>query len=144
MVFFLTVKVSNPDSWTRVHADQEYLMCVNVLRPTRRVGRSDKKAITPRFPKQKDEGWFLVLGSSESKELMAMKRVSYISGRSNQQLVFYTPRIPGRYIYRLYCLSDCYQGLDQQYDLHLDVTEASISAQVNSEVTEGKEKEVNE
>lgn len=41
-----------------------------------------------------------------------------------------------RYIYTLYLMSDCYLGLDQQYDLHLHVTEASVSAQVNEEVSE--------
>jgi activating signal cointegrator complex subunit 3 len=33
-------------------------------------------------------------------------------------------------------MSDSYLGLDQQYDLHLNVTPACIAAQVNSEVTE--------
>lgn len=28
-------------------------------------------------------------------------------------------------------MSDCYLGLDQQYDIHLDVTPASVSAQVS-------------
>lgn len=41
-----------------------------------------------------------------------------------------------RYIYTLYLMSDCYLGLDQQYDIHLNVTPASISAQVNEEVSE--------
>lgn len=40
-----------------------------------------------------------------------------------------------RYIYTLYLMSDCYLGLDQQYDIHLNVTPASISAQVNEEVS---------
>lgn len=33
-------------------------------------------------------------------------------------------------------MSDCYLGLDQQYDIHLNVTPASISAQVNEEVSD--------
>ena len=40
-----------------------------------------------------------------------------------------------RCIYTLYLLSDSYLGLDQQYDLHLNVTPSSIAARVNSEVT---------
>lgn len=43
---------------------------------------------------------------------------------------------PSRCIYTLYLMSDSYLGLDQQYDLHLNVTPACIAAQVNSEVTE--------
>lgn len=41
-----------------------------------------------------------------------------------------------RYIYTLYLMSDSYLGLDQQYDIHLNVTAPSIAAQVNSEVSD--------
>lgn len=40
-----------------------------------------------------------------------------------------------RCIYTLYLMSDSYLGLDQQYDIHLNVTPASIAAQVKSEVS---------
>ena len=50
------------------------------------------------------------------------------------QVAFYTPERPGRVIYTLYLLSDSYIGLDQQYDICLDVIPASIEAQVNSEL----------
>ena len=33
-------------------------------------------------------------------------------------------------------MSDSYLGLDQQYDIHLNVTPPSIAAQVNTEVTD--------
>lgn len=33
-------------------------------------------------------------------------------------------------------MSDSYLGLDQQYDLHLNIIPASIAAQVNSEISE--------
>ena len=41
-----------------------------------------------------------------------------------------------RCIYTLYLMSDSYLGLDQQYDVHLNVTPASIAAQVNTEVSD--------
>ncbi|EDL99654.1 activating signal cointegrator 1 complex subunit 3 (predicted), isoform CRA_a [Rattus norvegicus] len=31
-------------------------------------------------------------------------------------------------------MSDCYLGLDQQYDIFLNVTKADISTQINTEV----------
>lgn len=37
-------------------------------------------------------------------------------------------------------MSDSYLGLDQQYDIHLNVIPASIAAQVNTEVTDGMSK----
>ncbi len=40
----------------------------------------------------------------------------------------------GRVIYALYIMSDCYLGMDQQYEVCLDVREADIGAQFNTEV----------
>lgn len=34
-------------------------------------------------------------------------------------------------------MSDSYLGLDQQYDIHLNVIPASTAAQVNTKVTQG-------
>ena len=78
-----------------------------------------------RFPKPKDEGWFLVLGNVEdNQDLMALKRVPPIRpGKpSHQQVSFYSPEKVGRYILTLYLISDACFGLDQQYDIPLEVT----------------------
>jgi len=120
------------ENWIQVHADQEYtlmvqLECANSAR--------ELKVHSPRFPRGKDEGWFLTLGSVETGELMALKRVSAVRSRKNlQHLTFFTPKMTGRLILTLYILSDCYLGLDQQYDLHLDVIPVSLQAQVNTEL----------
>lgn len=37
-------------------------------------------------------------------------------------------------------MSDSYLGLDQQYDIHLNVIPASIAPQVKAEVTDGMRK----
>ena len=96
--------------------------------------RKDSKAYAPHFPKPKDEGWFALLGEVETKEVLALKRLPYVRGHSTTQLAFYSPEEKGRVIYTLYLMSDCYIGLDQQYDICLDVIPASIEAQVNSEL----------
>ena len=44
------------------------------------------------------------------------------------------PETPGRVIYTVYLMSDSYIGLDQQYDLHFEITKASIETQVNTEL----------
>ncbi|XP_013419499.1 activating signal cointegrator 1 complex subunit 3-like isoform X1 [Lingula anatina] len=127
---------SRPDKdWIPVHADQEYVLNVE-LRRANKVKKHDSKAYTSRFPKPKDEGWFLVIGEVDKKELIALKRVGYVRNRTNVQLALYTPEIPGRVIYTLYLMSDAYLGLDQQYDICLDVVPASIEAQVNTELKE--------
>ncbi|KAG8186270.1 hypothetical protein JTE90_004616 [Oedothorax gibbosus] len=118
--------------WLQVHADQEYVLNVNLRRDSK--FRNDSKAIAPRFPKQKEEGWFLVLGSVETMELIAMKRVPFISKRATHQLMFYTPDTMGKVVYKLYLISDCYLGLDQEYEVCLNILKPSLKAQINSEV----------
>ncbi|XP_041463235.1 activating signal cointegrator 1 complex subunit 3-like [Lytechinus variegatus] len=113
------------------HADQQYVLQVEL----RRLNRGkESKAHSPRFPKPKDEGWWLVLGDVDNKDLLAMKRLGFVRGRSVVQLSFYTPERLGRVIYSLYLMSDCYIGIDQQYSVCLDVIEANIETQLNTEI----------
>ncbi|XP_053736130.1 activating signal cointegrator 1 complex subunit 3 isoform X1 [Synchiropus splendidus] len=128
-------------SWLDLHADQEYVLQVSLTRVHQGQQRrkQDSKAQAPRFPKVKDEGWFLILGEVDRRELLAVKRVGFVRNHTILPVSFYTPQRPGKYIYTLYLMSDSYLGLDQQYDLHLNVTPASITAQVNTEVTDSAE-----
>lgn len=61
--------------------------------------------------------------------------VNSVSTLSLSQVIFRPVFPPLRCIYTLYLMSDSYLGLDQQYDVHLNVTPASIAAQVNNEVS---------
>ena len=64
----------------------------------------------------------MALGDIENQQdILAMKRVSTIRGSSTQQLNFWTPEDSGRVILTLYVMSDSYIGLDQQYDINLEV-----------------------
>ncbi|MEE6475928.1 hypothetical protein FKM82_010900 [Ascaphus truei] len=133
-----TVLPGKPDKkWASLHADQEYVLQVNLrrIRMGYKKGKQDSKAVAPMFPKAKDEGWFLVLGEVDKKELVALKRIGYVRNRNTVSMAFYTPENTGRYIYTLYLMSDSYLGMDQQYDMYLNIIPASISAQVNSEVS---------
>ena len=76
----------------------------------------------------------MVLGEVDSGELLALKRLGFVRNHSAVSLTFFTPEETGHKIYTLYFMSDSYIGLDQQLDIHLDVVEASIESQVNSEV----------
>lgn len=124
-------------SWLEVHADQEYVLQVALRRINQGQQRrkQDSKAQAPRFPKVKDEGWFVILGEVERRELLAVKRVGFVRNQTAVSVAFYTPERTGKCIYTLFLMSDSYLGLDQQYDVHLSVTPASIAAQVNSEVS---------
>lgn len=130
--------IRDQSSWLPVHPDQEYVLQVSLqrLNAGRQRRKQDSKAQAPRFPKSKDEGWFLVLGEVDKRELLAVKRVGYVRNRNVASVAFYTPEQTGKCIYTLYLMSDSYLGLDQQYDIHLNVIPASIAAQVNAEVTD--------
>lgn len=83
-------------NWIKVHADQEYTLMVQLERTN---SARELKVHSPRFPRGKDEGWFLTLGSIETGELMALKRVSAVRNRKNlQQLTFFTPKMTGKNI----------------------------------------------
>lgn len=71
-----------------------------------------------RYAKRKDEGWFLCVGYKD--ELCGIKRVS-IRKRSNASISILAPNYPGNFMYTVYLLSDCYLGLDQQFDIPVQV-----------------------
>ena len=56
----------------------------------------DLRVHAPKFPKAKDEGWFLVLGEAKSGELLGLKRVPPVRGRTTHMLTFTPPDHPGK------------------------------------------------
>ncbi|KAK7886360.1 hypothetical protein WMY93_025981 [Mugilogobius chulae] len=110
------VNLRDDSSWCEVHADQEYVLQVSLRRINagQQRRKQDSKAQAPRFPKVKDEGWFLVLGEVDRRELLAVKRVGYVRNQTVASVAFYTPETTGKYIYTLYLMSDSYLGLDHR------------------------------
>ena len=122
--------------WIPVHADKDYSLDVKLTIP--RSGKSPeqrhrgRKAIAPRFTKPVDETWWVVLGEVETGELIALKRCGPFRGNTlSVPLAFYTPEIPGRHIYTLFVISQTYFGLDQQYQIYLEVLESEIVYQMD-------------
>ena len=76
----------------------------------------------PRFPKDKEEGWWLVVGDVAANSLLCIKRIS-LQLKAKVKLEFTAPE-PGEYAYKLYLMSDSYLGCDQEYELPLKVAEA--------------------
>lgn len=123
-----SIKVpATKDDWMQIHRDQDYTLQTNFHRYVNKMHRTNETLIPkvhcPKFPKAKDEGWFLVLGAPHDGELIAMKRCSYRNTRSTHQVTFKAPHRIGRIIYTVYIMSDSYIGFDQQYDIHLEVIE---------------------
>ncbi|KAL0326538.1 UNVERIFIED_CONTAM: DExH-box ATP-dependent RNA helicase DExH12 [Sesamum angustifolium] len=78
----------------------------------------------PRYPKSKEEGWWLVVGDTKTNQLLAIKRVA-LQRKSRVKLDFTAPAEPGKKTYTLYFMCDSYLGCDQEYSFTLDVKEAA-------------------
>lgn len=111
---------SRHSDWVECAAGCEATLSVRLRRENRDSGNG--RVHCPRFPRGKDEGWILALGDVERGELLALKRVAAVRGRpSHHPLAFLTPNKPGHTMLTLYVMSDSYLGLDQQYDIQLNV-----------------------
>lgn len=88
--------------------EYEFLVSLN------RKSCDDKLSVhSKKFPKKKDESWFVCIAYDE--ELIAIKR-TVIHKKSNLSFNITMPQTHG-FSYRIYILSDSYLGLDQQYDI---------------------------
>eukprot|EP00252_Welwitschia_mirabilis_P011890 TRINITY_DN2641_c0_g2_i1.p1 TRINITY_DN2641_c0_g2~~TRINITY_DN2641_c0_g2_i1.p1 ORF type:complete len:1287 (-),score=253.33 TRINITY_DN2641_c0_g2_i1:150-3629(-) len=84
----------------------------------------------PRYPKQKEEGWWLVVGDPSSNQLLAIKRVS-LQRKAKVKLDFTAPQEVGDKTYTLYFMCDSYLGCDQEYEFTIDVQEAAEDDDAN-------------
>ena len=85
--------------------------------------------------KPKDESWVLILGNTDTGELICLKRFNgAIRANTRVSLSFVTSNQIGRQRLTLYFLSDGYLGLDQQYDFYLDIEPSSFESQINTEL----------
>jgi len=74
----------------------------------------------PLFPKEKREGWWIVIGDAKTNSLLSLKRVS-LQMTQKVTLEFLAPEEPGDYNLALFCMSDSYLGCDQEYSVPLSV-----------------------
>jgi len=77
----------------------------------------------PRFPKPKEEGWWLVIGDSSTNQLLAIKRVA-LQKRARMKLEFSAPAEAGTMDYTIYLMSDSYLGCDQEHKFTVDIKDA--------------------
>ncbi|RWR94340.1 DExH-box ATP-dependent RNA helicase DExH12-like protein [Cinnamomum micranthum f. kanehirae] len=73
-----------------------------------------------RYPIEKEELWWLVVGDNKIDQLLAINRVA-LQRRSKVQLNFTAPVEVGKKAYMLYFMSDSYLGCDQEYGFPIDV-----------------------
>ncbi|KAM7261422.1 hypothetical protein ACFE04_008789 [Oxalis oulophora] len=103
-----------------VTAGEEVNLVVNLERDLE--GRTEVGPVdSPRFPKIKEEGWWLVVGDTKTNQLLAIKRVS-LQKKSKVKLGFTASEV-GKKNYTLYFMCDSYLGCDQEYSFSIDVKE---------------------
>ena len=105
-----------------VRTGEDITICVTLERDIdskTEVGHVD----APRYPKAKEEGWWLVVGDTKTNSLLAIKRVS-LQRKLKAKLQFAAPTDPGKKSYILYFMCDSYMGCDQEYGFTVDVKEA--------------------
>eukprot|EP01117_Protostelium_nocturnum_P007948 TRINITY_DN2836_c0_g2_i3.p1 TRINITY_DN2836_c0_g2~~TRINITY_DN2836_c0_g2_i3.p1 ORF type:complete len:1451 (-),score=559.69 TRINITY_DN2836_c0_g2_i3:47-4399(-) len=104
----------------KVEPSSNVVVKVNLERHSR---NPEKGVHAPRFPKFKDEGWWIVLGNAASGDLLALRRITFNHKKSSTNLSFEAPVIPGKYEMTLYFMSDSYIGLDQEHLIQFEVVE---------------------
>ncbi|KAI5331061.1 hypothetical protein L3X38_021187 [Prunus dulcis] len=77
--------------------------------------QNKSRAFTPRFPKVKNEAWWLVLGNTSTWELYALKRVSFSDHLvTHMELPSAPNTLQGM---KLTLISDCYLGFEQEHSI---------------------------
>eukprot|EP01083_Nonionella_stella_P140495 430948_1 len=89
------------------------------------------KVFCPRFPAEKTESWWLVIGQPSSNALLTIKRIAMKKRIHDVKLEFIAPKA-GKHKYLVYLMSDSYLGCDQEYELSLDVQEGGDSSSEES------------
>ncbi|XP_017101915.2 activating signal cointegrator 1 complex subunit 3 [Drosophila bipectinata] len=124
----LSLENDRKGEWMPLHANEDYVLVVDLQRLNvagqRRSGGQNYTVHCPKYPKPKNEAWFLTLGSQANDEVLAMKRVTIRGKRSSNRISFQATPRRGRLQLTLYLMSDCLIGFDQQYDLQFEVIDA--------------------
>ncbi|PQM33210.1 DExH-box ATP-dependent RNA helicase DExH14 isoform X2 [Prunus yedoensis var. nudiflora] len=77
--------------------------------------QNKSRAFTPRFPKVKNEAWWLVLGNTSTWELYALKRVSFSDHLVTHMELPSAPNTLQGMKFTL--ISDCYLGFEQEHSI---------------------------
>ncbi|OQU93017.1 hypothetical protein SORBI_3001G457800 [Sorghum bicolor] len=88
---------------------------LNIRLQLKNSRRSASRAFAPRFPKAKQEAWWLVLGNATSSELYGLKRISFADRVVNTRMEL--PQMFDAQETKLILVSDCYLGFDLEYYL---------------------------
>ena len=99
--------------------EESWVLEVGVVRTKGRANRggTPPRVYAPRFPKIKEEGWWLVAMAPGSNELLALKRVSF--GQRTKITLTVSSAVGPLSSVELRLVCDSYLGLDQQHLVQL-------------------------
>ncbi|KAJ4838086.1 DExH-box ATP-dependent RNA helicase DExH14 [Turnera subulata] len=97
------------------NTDGRNSLSVNIKLEKTNYWQNRSRAFVPRFPKLKDEAWWLVLGNTSTSELYALKRVSFPDRLvTHMELPTTVADFQG---VKLMLISDCYLGFEQEHSI---------------------------
>ena len=99
-------------------------------------GEPDTTVHAPFYPANKMENWWLVVGDEESKNLLAIKRVTV--GRKLETKLEFVPTKVGEQELRLYLMCDSYVGVDQDPSFKLTAAEGMEEDEEDEEEEDGE------
>ncbi|VAI08395.1 unnamed protein product [Triticum turgidum subsp. durum] len=102
------VKLQNEDK------EQSKPQMLNIRMQIKNTRRSPR-VFSSKFPKAKQEAWWLVLGNTTSSELYGLKRISFADRVLNTRMEL--PPMLNIQEAKLIVVSDCYLGFDQEVSL---------------------------
>ena len=107
--------------------DEEYTISLDINRLNKSKRYQDGKAYAPKYPKPKDESWIIILGNTETSELVGLKRLTSLRNKQIIHVQFKTPTLKdmqnNEYKLALFFMSDVYLGLDQQFDFRFRINQ---------------------
>jgi len=93
------------------------------------------RVFAPLLPKEKMEGWWLVVGDTRANKVLSIKRVGLVKSQK-VKLEFVAPEA-GDHSLTLFCMSDSYLGCDQEYQMPLNVAAGSDSDDDDDDDSDG-------
>ena len=90
----------------------------------------------PFYPKEKVESWWVVLGDTKAGTILAIKRTQ-LEKKLTLNLDCLAPAEAGAHKLKLYLMCDSYLGVDQEFDIDLNVAEGEEEGDEEDEDEDG-------
>lgn len=89
----------------------------------------------PRYPREKLEGWWVLIGDQKTNALLAIKRVTLNKAHLDVRLEFEAAQAGAQRL-QVYLMCDCYMGCDQEHTIDLQIAEGDAKAAADEQMDE--------